>query len=189
VSGEICRRAGAVSALGGSRYRVIASTPAVARDNMAIPVASWDTSNYDANPILLWSHKRDDLDAVLGQATVRKTPDALEADIEFLAPGVSAFADKVSALWEAGVLRAVSVGAAIRSAEPAGDHLRVTDCELLEISCVPVGGDALALARSLNCELDPNTRATIFNLQPEQPAPPVNHRQRERLRALKLARR
>jgi len=183
LTGEIKRRAGAVSALGGNRFRVIASTPGLARDGMEIPVSAWDTTNFDANPILLWSHKRDDLDAVLGRATVRKTTDALEADIEFLAPGVSAFADKVSALWEAGVLRAVSVGAAIRAAEPAGDHMRVTDLELLELSVVPVGSDALALARSIDFDLDPKTVETVFNLQPE----PKTNRHRNRYRALALA--
>jgi hypothetical protein len=183
MTGEIKRRAGAVSALGGNRFRVIASTPGVARDGMAIPTEAWDTSNFEANPILLWSHKRDDLDAVLGRATVRKTAHALEADIEFLAPGVSAFADKVSALWDAGVLRAVSVGAAIRATEPAGDQLRDTDCELLEVSCVPVGGDALALARSIDFDIDPQTAEAVFNLQPEAPK---TNRHRNRFRALQL---
>jgi len=183
---QITRLAGAVADLGDGSWRVIASTPGVARDGLAIPVASWDTSAYELNPILLWAHARDSLDAVLGQATVRKTPEALEADIRFLAPGVSRFADKVRELWEARILRAVSVGAAIRSAEPRDDHLEVTDAELLDISIVPVGGDSLALARNLgtNFDLDETTLAAVFNLQPETRS--IN-RHRDRLRALRLA--
>lgn len=165
---NITRAARGVSALGQNTWRVVASTPGVARDGLAIPTASWDTSSYEANPILLWAHARDDLDAVLGQAVVRKTPDALEADIQFLAPGVSDFADKVSRLWEAGILRAVSVGAAIRATEPAGGHLVVTDAELLDISIVPIGGDSAALSRVLgeNFELSAADIARVFHNQP-----------------------
>lgn len=186
---EIKRRAGAVAELGGRRYRCTASTPGVARDGMAIPTESWDTSNFEKNPILLWAHQRDSVDAVLGRATVRKTPLSLEADIEFLEPGVSEFADRVARLWEAGILRAVSVGASIRAAEPQADHLRVTDAELLEISCVPVGGDALALARGLDFDfLDSETVAAVFDLT--KPTPQQRGgRHRDRLRALQLARR
>jgi hypothetical protein len=133
-------------------YRVIASSPEVARDGFAIPVSAWDLAAHEANPVLLWAHDRSSLDSVIGRARVFKTETALEAEIEFAEPGLNPFADQVARMWRAGYLRAVSVGAAIHRAERDGDSIRVLDAELLDLSVVPVGGDptAVAVARALD---------------------------------------
>ena len=185
---ELLRRT-ALSAreVGPRTYRVIASTSGIARDGMAIPTEAWQLSAYRANPVLLWAHRRDELP--IGTAEVFPTADRLEAEITFAEPGLNEFADSVSRMWSAGLLRAVSVGGAVQSTSTEGDHIRVDQIELLDISVVPVGGDseALAIGRALNLG-DPILQK-LFTDFPTSASAQSRARLELRGRALALARR
>jgi len=128
------------------RFRVVASSPELQRDGFAIPLEAWDLAAHRANPVLLFNHDRHSLESVIGRAEVFTTDQALEAEIEFTAPGLNPFADQVRRMWEAGYLRAVSVGAAIHRAEKDGAGMRVLEAELLDLSVVSVGADPSAVS-------------------------------------------
>lgn len=159
IAAEIQERAAlpADEALGAAErprvLHVVASTGAEDSHDSVL-VQNWDLTRYKANPVVLWAHRRDEIP--IGTATVALV-DAqegqgrqLEADITFPPPGKFPRSDEVWDAWEAGLLRAVSVGFKPHTTrwERISDRevLFFDDLELLEISFVPVGSNPETLA-------------------------------------------
>lgn len=137
---------------GASRtLRFVGSTEGVARDGGVLKMEGWQLDGYRANPVFLWGHNQDQ--PPIGRA-VRVAPgaDGLEFDIEFPTPDVYPFGDLIGRLYEAGFMKAVSVGfRVLKEREPAASERAAgaqwvsESHELLELSAVPVGADAGAL--------------------------------------------
>lgn len=143
--GSRALRGYAVRAAGkaGEPITFLASTPGVARDGLEIPLSAWDLTNYRRNPIVGFAHKFDR--PPIGR-TVRLdvTERGLIADVVF--DQGDGFAREIERKVRDQFLNAISV-----SWDPKEQQgRRVTKAELLELSIVPVPGDAdaLALARS-----------------------------------------
>lgn len=163
-------------ATGATRYRVLASSPGVARDGFSIPAESWQLEHFRKNPVLTWAHDP----ALLPLGTVPSvavTSRGLEAEIEFSPEGVDPFTDQVHALWRLGTLRAVSIGAdllepprSVRSGDGSVEHV-LDAVSLSHLAVVPVGSDpdALALARAIHCSEE--TISRLFNQPPTSTTP------------------
>ena len=119
-----------------------------------IEVAGWELDNFVKNPVFLWNH--DPGEGPIGRVTqIAREGSSLVFDVEFASRAVSEFADRVFKLYEAGFLKAVSVGFIPRAYEPiykeAGGEftgLRFTRQELLELSAVSIPAHQDALAAS-----------------------------------------
>ena len=142
----------AVPSSGPSRtIRFVGATESVARDGGILKMDGWQLDGYRSNPVFLWAH--DQKQPPIGRAVrVGRGSEGLEFDIEFAPPDVYPFADLVGRLYEAGFMRAVSVGFRVLEERPPTSAERsqgaqwVSDShELLELSAVPVGADASAL--------------------------------------------
>lgn len=110
---------------------------------------------YSRNPVVLDTHNRSEVGAVVGRASMEVDGDRLISRITFANTDRAAQARQ---LVEDGFLRAVSVGFIprkvqnLRAGEAEGDAEGpcriVREWELMELSLVPVPADAEALARS-----------------------------------------
>jgi HK97 family phage prohead protease len=131
----------------------VGSTEQVARDQMIVRVAGWVTKEYEKNPVFLWAH--DYSKPPIGRClsiTVDHDAKALLFDIEFAEREVSEFADEIFRLFKAKMLNAVSVGFIVKKMEEPTEDERArganavaVECELLELSAVPVPADTDAL--------------------------------------------
>ena len=142
------------------RYmRFVASDETVDRYGDVISADGWQLANFRKNPIFLFLH--DYAEPIGTVPAIKVEGQRLLAGVRFTAPGVSAMADYCWALVQAKVLRAVSVGFSVESANDyefiRDDDERVTGYrylrqELLELSLVtvPANPNALSIARSLN---------------------------------------
>jgi len=116
-----------------------------------IEVAGWELDNFIKNPVFLWDHDPSGTPIGRVKQIVREAT-SLVFDVEFAPKEVSEKADQIFKLFEAGFLKAVSVGFIPKAFEPImtkdGDMsgLRFTKQELLELSAVsiPAHQDALA---------------------------------------------
>lgn len=131
---------------------VIASTGTVDSYNERIDQTSWQLDRYLANPVVLYAHDSDELP--IGTASnVGVVDGKLQATITFVTADLNPQAEQVFQLMKAKVLRAVSVGFRCHSyrweVEQDREFLTLADCELLEISVVPVPANPEALARRM----------------------------------------
>lgn len=132
----------AVEIKGEGTFKVIASTADFDRDGEKILVEGWDFKNYLQNPIILFGHKYNDLNAIIGAATDIQTNKS-----EVIISGVFAATDAgqyARKLYDDGILRTVSVGFIPRKR----DANIITEAELLEVSFVPVPANPHALSLS-----------------------------------------
>lgn len=145
-----------VESLGEREVGIIASTAELARDGHIIEQSGINLTNYRKNPVVLWNHDVDQ--PPVGVCTaVGLQNGSLAARIEFAPAGASNLADEICGLVKAGIVRGVSIGfdpidgEPLNPAKPRGG-MRVTKCELFEISfCnVPVDTRALVVARSFS---------------------------------------
>lgn len=131
---------------------VVASTEAIDAHG-TILLQDWDLTRFERNPVVLWAHNCDDQELPIGRAIARVEDGQLIATIEFAPESINPFAESVFQHYAAGFLRAVSVGFDFKSYrwEMRGDVevLVLFGLELLELSCVPVGSNPDALARSI----------------------------------------
>lgn len=123
--------------------RFIASTEGLARDGLIIDSAAWDLENYRKNPVVLWVHDYRGNTLPIGRAEVSIADGRLICDIDFDAD--DPFAAQVERKYRRGYLHAVSVGWDTHELDRSGDSPVVRRAELLDISAVPVPGDADAL--------------------------------------------
>lgn len=140
--------------------RFVGATENVARDGGILKLSGWDLDGYRGNPVFLWAH--DQKQPPVGRAVnLRRTDSGLEFDIEFPPAEVYPFGELVGRLYEAGYMKAVSVGFRVMreraptSAERSlGAEWVSEEHELLELSAVPVGADASALKAARMTEDD-----------------------------------
>jgi HK97 family phage prohead protease len=150
---------------------VTASTDAV--DSWGeIVEQSWDLERFAKNPIVLWQHDRRE---PIGTAeNVRVEGGALKATLVIAPEGVSKEADKAWSLYEAGILRAVSVGFAprdIRYEKRNGVEVAVlANNELREISIVslPANPEAVIEARVKHAEASRRQQPEIPAKEPKR---------------------
>lgn len=137
---------------------VVASSGSVDSYGTVLDQASWDLTRYNANPVVLWAHERDEELPIGFASNVRVEGGELLATLNFASPEANPLADRVWRLIQEKVLRAVSVGFYCRNALPAkidGEDIYIlSGLELLEISVTPIGANPDALvklsARSLS---------------------------------------
>lgn len=124
--------------------RFVASTANIVRDGGVIEVDAWDTTNYERNPVFLWSHEYERLP--IGRAAVKVEDGQLVADVIF--DRADPFAAEVERKYRAGFLNAVSVGwDTLEEKAPEGaEKWRVAKADLLDLSAVAVPSDPAALA-------------------------------------------
>jgi HK97 family phage prohead protease len=162
------RLAGAMQELGEREVAVIASTDQLARDGHIVIPSGIDVSAFRNTPTVLFNHNPE---KPVGAAThVGVEAGMLGARIRFADAGLSATADEVCALVKSGVLSGISIGFLPRESEPINPRepfggLRITACDLLEISVVAVPADtgARVVARSFSTS---RRRAIIRSLRP-----------------------
>jgi hypothetical protein len=122
------------------------ASESVDRMGDVIEIGGIDLASFKANPIALWGH---DSSSPIGTwEAVRKVGGQLIGKLRLAAEGTSPLIDRLRALIEQRILRAVSVGF-LPTADPEplgkGRGLRFTKTELLECSLVPVPANATAL--------------------------------------------
>lgn len=140
-------------------YEVWISTEDVDRDGDIVEVAGADLKSYMKNPVVLFGHKYSDPEAVVGKTLklVKKAKKGIIARFQFAEWGISAGADVVRRLWQAGLLKAASIGFRVLDGgweeiltendegEPRRTGWRFTIWELLEWSVIPVPANQEAL--------------------------------------------
>lgn len=109
---------------------------------------SWDFKNYMLNPILLWGHDPSQPENVLGstlELSYDEKEDATFATVKF-DRDINSKADLIFNQVARGTLRTVSVGMIVHSEDSEKDTTILKDCELLEISVVPIPANPRAVA-------------------------------------------
>jgi len=156
-------------------FRVIISTAAPDRQGDSVDQNLWDLSNYLNNPVVLWAH--DYYSLPIGVATKIEKQNVAGADVlvaegKFAPADANPFAQQVRALYDAGIVRATSVGFIPNSARMDGKSDQ--GHELLEFSFVPVPANPQALSLSQAKELGLNldllkTKGIVFEMKDQEP--------------------
>lgn len=155
-----------ISQLGDDEVEVVMSTAALARDGHVLVPQGCRLQNYQANPIVLWSH---DADKPIGNVDlIAVEGDNIRAKVRFAPLGISAQADETRGLVKAGVIRAVSVGFDPLNGEPLDRNKpkggqRFTEWELLELSFVSVPADPGAVVTARTHGDDPMPDDSALN--------------------------
>lgn len=114
-----------------------------------------DFSQFQRNPILLWMHRRGEVDSIVGSVeNIRVENDDLVGELVF--DGIGETSKMIAEKWEKGTLRMVSANFDIVELSDDPEHIltgqkafTVTKSKLIEVSVVDIGGndDALVLLR------------------------------------------
>ena len=137
---------------------IIASNASVDRDKDRVMPMGIDISNFQRNPVLIFGHNYHEPWAVIGRAAeIRLSPESLDIRPELRKPANDSDPMTIiSSLWDAGLLRAASIGFIPKKGKPNSfGGTDFEEVELLEISLVPLPAnqDALRLAvKGLNGE-------------------------------------
>ena len=114
---------------------------------------SWDTGNYENNPIVLWGHNPDEPENVLGTSLGLETEKGdddvtrTKSTVKFSEEGLNPKADMVFNQIKAGIPRTVSVGFIPKTFKTNEDKKDIlADNELLEFSIVPIPANPRAVA-------------------------------------------
>lgn len=122
----------------------VASTAGVKRDGLNIDQSRWRLANFEANPVLLWSH--DYSRPPIGRARVWVEDGELLAEAAFDAG--DPFAVDIERKYRAGILHSVSVGwqDVTEDGAPARRDAKPADVwhDLMDLSAVSVPGDPAA---------------------------------------------
>ncbi len=140
-------------------FEVVITTANIDRYQEVISLDGWELEHYRANPVVLWGH--DHFTLPIGVATsVEVVGEKMIARGKF-AP--HAFAQEIRALYDAGIVRATSVG--FIEKERTGNI--ITKAELLEFSFVSVPANPYALSLAIEKELNVNELVTkgIFTIK------------------------
>lgn len=130
----------------------IASTSGVKRDGYSLDISGLSTDNYLRNPVFLWAHDYWGLRPPIGRVTeitkdfTAGKEDLLRVTVDF--DQADPFAREIERKYRDGYLNAVSIG--WESLEMKGDS--ITRSDLLDVSAVPVPGDADALIQRMSTE-------------------------------------
>jgi len=117
-------------------FSFVISTSDEDRQGDSLDQSKWKLDNYKANPVVLWAH--DYYQPPIGVCTSISVKDGqLVAEGKFASAELSPFAAQIQGLYEAGFIKATSVG-----------YIQHEDgeLELLEFSLVPVPANPYALS-------------------------------------------
>lgn len=120
-------------------FKVIITTEDVDRVGEMIKADAWELERYMLNPIVLWAHNYGELPIGVTETLTLVDGNKLQAEGKFASHQK---AQEVRALYDAGIMRATSVGFIPKEME--GNI--ITKAELLEFSFVPVPCNPYALA-------------------------------------------
>ena len=127
-------------------FKVIVSTSDEDRQGDELDQTKWKLNNYEANPVVLWAHHYDE--PPIGVCTSISVQNGqLVAEGKFAPAELNPFAAQIAAMYEAGFIKATSVG--FMQHEDG-------DLELLEFSFVPVPANPYALSMRQVKELNLN---------------------------------
>ena len=135
------------------------STPDVDRSgDPPIEQESWNLKNFKKNPVVLFAH--DSRNIPIGKVTKLKLDEKgnLAGKIMFAVDeGVGIYGDLIKTvynLYKGKFMRAFSVGFKLGEITDDKKGMKLIKNELLEISCVPVPANALALAKVKGLDLE-----------------------------------
>ena len=135
------------------------STPDVDRSgDPPIEQESWNLKNFKKNPVVLFAH--DSRNIPIGKVTKLKLDEKgnLAGKIMFAVDeGVGIYGDLIKTvynLYKGKFMSAFSVGFKLGEITDDKKGMKLVKNELLEISCVPVPANALALAKSKGLDLE-----------------------------------
>lgn len=168
-------RSTVTKAAGDRVFTFTISSASVDRDRDTIDPRQIDLESFQSNPVVLWAHNNS-LPPIARASNLRVVGDKLVADVTFPEPGISALADEVCGLVEAGFVNAASIGFAPTEPPTFNDQRGGFDfgkVELHEFSLVPVPAnpDALVQRTFTGGEVD---RAIVRQLVHEE----IRHAQR-----------
>jgi 2'-5' RNA ligase len=138
-SRALCDRAVAKEQKAGTPIRFIAGSEGAKRDGLDLKMAGARLDAFRNNPVVLWGHDYAGARLPIGRAQPTIDGPRLIADISF--DQEDEFARQIESKYRRGFLNTVSLGWKINKI----NGRNVTDWELLDISAVPVPGDADAL--------------------------------------------
>ncbi len=129
---------------------IIGSTSDVDRYHEKIDQSTWDLTHFRKNPVILWAHNLssgEDRPPIARAENVQVLSDKLQFDIQF--DMADPFAADIYRKYKEKFLNAFSVGYIPHKVEVSDDDQEVPvhkNCELFELSCVPVPANPAALA-------------------------------------------
>jgi HK97 family phage prohead protease len=131
--------------------RVVASTDAVDAYDEIVDQKTWKLDRFKSNPVILLGH--DSRSLPIGRAEeISVVDNRLEMTIVFATKEANPLAENAWQSFRQKTMRAVSVGfrpGTIKTETRGTKQVDVLrDCELLEVSCVAIGANHEALARS-----------------------------------------
>lgn len=130
------------------KFKVVASSGAVDRYNEIVVPEGIKKDNYLKNPVVLWAHNYANLPIGITDRVYIKDKKVI-AEGRFAPADANPEAERIKKLYEAGFLRAVSIGFIPMAWEDFKDDegykRKYTKWELLEISFVPVPANPEAL--------------------------------------------
>jgi len=130
-----------------NRVTVQFMTEEVARDGMVLDADGLDTSAFEQNPVVLWSHGTDPRrgdEPIARASNIRRNGDGMLADVTF---AEDEFAQRIKRKVEDGFVNAVSVGWRTEDIDQSGDAPTVTRSDMTEFSFVAVPADTQALVQ------------------------------------------
>ena len=156
-------------------FRTIISTQSTDRQGDSVDQNLWDLENYQNNPIVLWAHDYSSLPIGMATKIEKQTvagETVLVAEGKFAPAEANPFAQQVRALYDAGIVRATSVGFIPSSARMDGKSEQGN--ELLEFSFVPVPANPQALSLAQAKELGLNleflkTKGIVLEVKDDEP--------------------
>ena len=156
-------------------FRTIISTQSTDRQGDSVDQNLWDLENYLNNPIVLWAHDYSSLPIGMTTKIEKQTiagETVLVAEGKFAPAEANPFAQQVRTLYDAGIVRATSVGFIPSSARMDGKSEQGN--ELLEFSFVPVPANPQALSLAQAKELGLNleflkTKGIVLEVKDDEP--------------------
>lgn len=149
---------------------LVASTPTVDRDRDRVMTRGLELGNFLKNPVLMFGHNYQEPWALIGKVADFQIDDtSFRIQPEFRQPAYDSDPMHViKALWEAGYLKAASIGFNPSEAKPNEiGGMDITKAELLEVSIVPIPANQEALRRAIKA-IDGNPDALIADESVEE---------------------
>lgn len=157
-------------------FKVICTTGSLDRHGETVNPDGWVMDNYLKNPIVLFAHNYSEL-PIGAVKSLTRDGNAWVAEGVFAAADASPMAGYCRKLYDAGILKTVSVGFIPLEMDAQYNSLKQ---ELLEISFVPVPAnpEAVAIAKEFGLDvLELKTKGWLTEpktVDPEPPTPPAD---------------
>jgi hypothetical protein len=157
--GLTIKRAMPAPDMGSGIIQFIASTDGQKRDGNRVRNSGWQFANFAKNPVFLWCHDYRSLPIgkhVDWQVDKEGDGHVLRIWSQFCDPELYAFADKIRKMYEAGFLRAGSIGwnpikfEVLRDKDGMFMGFDFVENDLLEFSAVPVPSDPDAIVEAIS---------------------------------------